>query len=151
MRLEASRELLASRSDVWGFLSQPYHLADWWPTISSVRPDRRGFAPGARWDVAGSTKPTLFHKPRAAGVVIVKVVELHERVVWTLGVERLDLEVRLRALAPDRTLATVAIEGRWRPEGFGRPRVTVRAAADRLYELVQTAASLTETTERIDV
>ena len=85
VRVEASRELLASRSDVWGFLSQPYHLPDWWPTISSVHPDRRGFAPGARWEVAGSTKPTWFRKASATGVVIVKVVELHERVVWTLS------------------------------------------------------------------
>jgi len=147
VRVEASRELLASRSDVWGFLSQPYHLPDWWPMISTVHPDRRGFAPGARWEVTGSTKPTWFRKANATGVAIVKVVELHERVVWTLSGERLDLEVRLRALAPDRTLATVALEGSWRPEGFGRPRAVVKAAADRLYELVQTAAALAEPKE----
>ncbi len=86
----------------------------------------------------------MFRKPSASSVVIVKTVELHERVVWTLSAEKLDLEVRLRSLAPDRTLATVAVEGRWRPEGFGRPRAATAAAADRLFELVQTAASLVE-------
>ncbi len=143
MKAEASRELLASRADVWSFLAEPYHLADWWPTITSVRPDARGLREGARWDVVGPASPTLFHKANATGLAIVKTIELHERVVWSLTAERLDVEVRLRALAPDRTLATVAIDGRWRPEAMGRPRALPRVAANRLYELVQTAAALT--------
>jgi uncharacterized protein YndB with AHSA1/START domain len=142
VKAEASRELLASRADVWAFLAEPYHFADWWPTISTVRPDRRGFAPGARWETVGPSMPTLFRKAYATGLAVVKTIELHERVVWRLTAERLDVEVRLRSLAPDRTLATVSIEGPWRPEAFGRPRALPRAAADRLYELVQTAASL---------
>src|SRR4051812_50038265 len=53
-RVVASRELLAPPEDVWGFLAEPNHLADWWPGIHAVRPDRRGLAPGARWQlVAG--------------------------------------------------------------------------------------------------
>src|SRR5207249_873445 len=48
---EAARELLASRADVWAFLSEPYRLSDWWPGILGLEPDRRGFAPGARWKV----------------------------------------------------------------------------------------------------
>ena len=145
MRAEASRELLASRADVWAFLAEPYHLADWWPAISTVRPDRRGFAPGARWEVVGPSKPTLFRKAYASGLAIVRTIEPHERVVWSLTGEQLDVEVRLRSIAPDRTLATVAVEGRWRPEAFGRPRARPRAAVDRLYELVQTAAALVAT------
>jgi uncharacterized protein YndB with AHSA1/START domain len=31
---EAARELLASRADVWAFLSEPYNLPDWWPGTS---------------------------------------------------------------------------------------------------------------------
>jgi len=143
VRAEAARELLASRADVWGFLAEPYHLADWWPTITSVRPDARGFREGARWEVIGPRTPTLFHKANAAGLAIVKKIELHERVVWNLTADRLELEVRLRGLASDRTLATVAIEGRWRPEAMGRPRALPKAAVGRLYELVQTAAALT--------
>jgi uncharacterized protein YndB with AHSA1/START domain len=143
VRAEAARELLAARADVWSFLSEPYHLADWWPTITSVRPDARGFREGARWEVVGSRTPTLFHKANAGGLAIVKTIELHERVVWSLTADRLDVEVRLRVLAPDRTLATVAIEGSWRPEAMGRPRALPKAAVGRLYELVQTAAALT--------
>lgn len=134
--------MLASREDVWQFLAEPYHLADWWPTVSAVRPDTRGFREGARWDVAGPVSPTLFRKGGATGLAIVKTIELHERVVWNLTADRLDVEVRLRSLAPDRTLAIVAVEGAWRPEAFGRPRSLPKAAAYRLYELVQTAASL---------
>ncbi|HEU0304686.1 MAG TPA: SRPBCC domain-containing protein [Gaiellaceae bacterium] len=142
MRIEASHELLAAREDVWRFLAEPYHLADWWPTISAVRPDARGFREGARWEVAGPSSPTLFRKGGATGIAIVKTIELHERVVWSLTADRLDVEVRLRSLAPDRTLVTVAVEGAWRPEALGRPRALPRMAAHRLYELVQTAASL---------
>jgi uncharacterized protein YndB with AHSA1/START domain len=142
MRAEASHEVLAPREDVWRFLAEPYHLADWWPTVSAVRPDARGFREGARWDVVGPTSPTLFRKGGATGFAIVKTIELHERVVWTLTADKLELEVRLRSLAPDRTLATVAVEGTWRPEAFGRPRSLPKVAAYRLYELVQTAASL---------
>ena len=143
MRAEASHEVLAPREDVWRFLAEPYHLADWWPTVSAVHPDARDFREGARWDVVGPTAPTLFRKGGATGLAIVKTIELHERVVWSLTADRLELEVRLRSLGPDRTLATVAVEGAWRPEALGRPRSLPKAAAYRLYELVQTAASLT--------
>lgn len=142
MRAVASHEVLASRADVWRFLAEPYHLADWWPTVSVVRPDARGFREGARWEVVGPASPTLFRKGGATGIAIVKTIELHERVVWGLTADRLDLEVRLAVIDPDRTLVTVAIEGTWRPEALGRPRALPKAAAYRLYELVQTAASL---------
>jgi uncharacterized protein YndB with AHSA1/START domain len=144
MKAEASHEVLAPREDVWRFLAEPFHLADWWPTVSAVRPDARGFREGARWEVAGPASPTLFRKGGATGVAIVKTIELHERVVWHLTADRLDIEVRLRTLAPDRTLVTITVEGTWRPEALGRPRSLPKVAAYRLYELVQTAASLTE-------
>jgi uncharacterized protein YndB with AHSA1/START domain len=134
--------VLASRADVWRFLAEPYHLADWWPTVSAVRPDARGFREGARWEVAGPAAPTLFRKGGATGIAVVKTIELHERVVWILTADRLEVEVRLAALEPDRTLVTIAVEGTWRPEALGRPRALPQAAAYRLYELVQTAASL---------
>lgn len=142
MKAEASRELLASRAQVWGFLAEPYHFADWWPTVTTVRPDRRGFAVGARWEVVGPGSPTLFRRANAIGFAVVRVIEPFERVAWTLTAERLDVEVRLRSTAPDRTQATVAVEGRWRPEALGRPRALPRMAVHRLYELVQTAAGL---------
>ncbi len=119
MRAEASHEVLAPREDVWRFLTEPFHLADWWPTISAVRPDARGFREGARWEVVGPTSPTLFRKGGATGLAIVKTIELHERVVWSLTAERLDVEVRLGSPAPDRTLVTVAVEGRGVPRRWG--------------------------------
>ena len=142
MRVEASRELLASRAEVWGFLAEPYHLSDWWPGITSVRPDRRGLAPGARWQVVGPSTPTLFRRAYAEGLVVVHEVAPYERVVWRMLAERLDVDVHLAALGPDRTLVTVAVEGTWRPEVLGRPRALPREALSRLHALCQTAAAL---------
>lgn len=139
MRVEASRELLAPRADVWSFLAEPYHLSDWWPGISGVQPDRRGVAPGARWQVVGGTEPTLFRRPAAASVLLVRRVEPPGLFAWHLAAERLDVEVELEATAPDRTLATVAVEGRWL---LGYRRTLARRAVNKLYELCQTAATL---------
>ena len=61
-RVQASRELLASRADVWKVLAEPYNLASWWPGIGGLEPDRRGFAAGARWHVVGRDRPSLFRK-----------------------------------------------------------------------------------------
>jgi uncharacterized protein YndB with AHSA1/START domain len=142
MRIQASRELLAPTSDVWALLSEPYHLSDWWPGITAVRPDRRGLAPGARWEVVGPSRPTLFRKAYSTGKLLVRDVEPYLRASWYLTVERLDVEVVLRALDEDRTLVGVSIEGRWRPEALGRPRALPRQALARLHALCQTTASL---------
>jgi uncharacterized protein YndB with AHSA1/START domain len=144
VRVEASIELLASRAQVWRFLAEPYHFSDWWPTVAAVRPDRRGLKVGARWETVGPPSPTLFRKASAAGLAIVRIVEPFERVVWMLTADRLEVEVRLRALADERTLAYIAIDGSWRPEAMGRPRALPRTAAHRLFELVQTAAALSD-------
>ena len=50
-RVAATRELLAPREEVWRFLVEPHHLPDWWPGVRGVHPDRRGLAPGARWQL----------------------------------------------------------------------------------------------------
>jgi uncharacterized protein YndB with AHSA1/START domain len=142
MRVEASRELLASRSDVWALLTEPYHLSDWWPGIHAVRPDRRGLAPGARWEVVGPPQPTLFLRANATGLLVIERVEPFESVAWRLLAQRLDVEIRLRAAADDRTVATITVEGPWRPEVLGRPRRLPRDALNRLHALCQTAASL---------
>ena len=73
----ASRELLASRGDTWGFLAEPYHLSDWWPGMLSVEPDRRGFAAGARWQVA------VFADPLRLGPLRFPQVEQAGRAVRT--------------------------------------------------------------------
>jgi uncharacterized protein YndB with AHSA1/START domain len=124
------RELLARREDVWGFLSEPYHLSDWWPGILGVEPDRRGFAPGARWKVR-VTRQNLFTGRRVEEtLLLVREVLPYELWSWHLLSTRLDVEIRLRASAPDRTV--VSISGPRRPE----------RALDRLYDLCQTAAEI---------
>jgi uncharacterized protein YndB with AHSA1/START domain len=127
----ASRELLAPRADVWGFLAEPYHLSDWWPGITGVDPDLRGFAPGARWKVH-STKRNIFTGSRAVEtMVLIRDIDPYERWAWHLLQPATDVEVRLRSVAENRTLVSVSVSR-------GRPAVAVK----RLYDLVQTAAEL---------
>jgi uncharacterized protein YndB with AHSA1/START domain len=142
VRAEATQDLDASRSDVWAFLAEPYHLSDWWPGITSVRPDRRGLAPGARWEVSGPSTPTLFRKAYASGMLLVREVEPYVRASWFLTAERLAVEIVLQAIDEEHTRARLTVEGPWRPEAFGRPRALPRQALARLRALCQTAASL---------
>src|SRR5437667_108533 len=53
-------ELLAPVEDVWRFLAEPRHLADWWPGIAAVEPDRRGLVAGARWIARGTGHAPVF-------------------------------------------------------------------------------------------
>jgi hypothetical protein len=136
---EAARELLAPRTDVWAFLSEPYHLPDWWPGIGGLQPDRRGFAPGARWHVVGENRPSLFRKPNMSGVLLVVAVEQYRRFAFQLTGERLDVDLRLSEPAPDRTLAHLSVSG---PALIGLRRSLPQKALSRLHALVQTAADL---------
>jgi len=136
---DASRELLAPRADVWAFISEPYNLPDWWPGISGLQPDRRGFAPGARWLVVGDNRPSLFRKPNMSGTLLVLAVEQFERFAFHLTGERLDAELRLSEPQPKRTLAHLAVSG---PALIGLRRSMPQKALTRLHALVQTAADL---------
>jgi hypothetical protein len=139
-RAEATRELLAPRADVWAFLAEPYHLSDWWPRVRGVRPDRRGFAPGARWQVVADEQLALtsWRDPeRRPKTLVIGAVEPFERWAWHLtGPAPIDVEVRLAAAGRDRTNVTVAVAG----SRLARPGRLARAAVDRLHGLVQTAA-----------
>ncbi len=137
----ASRELLAPRSDVWAFLAEPHHLADWWPRIRGVQPDRRGFAPGARWSVMALERLPLmgWRSPKRPVTLVVGEIERYERWTWHLtGDTPLDVEIRLTATAPDRTLVAIAVDA----SALGSPKRLARSAVGRLYDLVQTAAEL---------
>jgi uncharacterized protein YndB with AHSA1/START domain len=138
-RYEASRELLAPRADVWEFVAEPFHLPDWWPDITGVQPDRRGFAPGARWQVLGSDRGSLFRKPHMGGTLLVLAAEPFERFAFHLTGERIDAELRLAATAEDRTLATLSVAG---PVLIGLKRSLPHNALARLHALIQTAADL---------
>jgi uncharacterized protein YndB with AHSA1/START domain len=141
--VRATRELLASRRDVWGFIAEPYHLSDWWPGVSGVEPDRRGLAPGARWRLIGGPQSSgplaaFLRGPEAAGTLLVLEVSEPDRVHVQFVDERIDAVLTLESAGPDRTRATLEVEGSWLRVNRALPR---RALA-RLHALVQTAATL---------
>jgi len=129
----ASRELLAPRADVWGFFAEPYHLSDWWPGIVGVEPDRRGFAPEARWKVRVLKHNIFTGRLERETLLLIRAVEPYERWSWHLVATRLDVELRLQAAGPERTIVTCTANG---------PRRLPGRALQRLYDLVQTAAEL---------
>jgi uncharacterized protein YndB with AHSA1/START domain len=137
VKVSAARELLAPVEDVWSFVSEPYHLPDWWPGISGLRPDRRGFAEGARWTVVGENQPTLFRRPNMTGALIVLAIEPLRRFAFHLTGERIDAELTLERRGPNRTLASLTVDGF---ALIGLRRAFPRRALDRLYDLCQTAA-----------
>jgi uncharacterized protein YndB with AHSA1/START domain len=138
-RFAAERVLLAPIGDVWGFVAEPYHLADWWPGISGVEPDRRGLAPGARWKVLASSSPGLLRKPQAAGVLVVDEVVPRERISFQLTRDRIRAVLELAATDVGRTRVTLTVGG---PFLVGLRRGFPKQALGRLYDLVQTAAEL---------
>ncbi len=139
MRMTAERELLAFRPDVWAFLAEPYHLADWWPGASGVQPDRRGAAAGARWRITRSNEPTLFRRPEAAAMLLVTAADPPRLFAFELPADRLRVTVELAAIAADRTRAIVTVEGPWL---IAFRRTLARRAVSRLHALCQTAAAL---------
>jgi uncharacterized protein YndB with AHSA1/START domain len=126
----AELELLASRTDVWAFLAQPYHLADWWPGITGVEPDRRGFAPGARWKVVATKQNILVGRRPVETMLLIREIDEYERWTWHLLDPKTDVEIRLRSLEDDRTAVAVTTS-----------RGSATKAVKRLYDLVQTAAT----------
>jgi hypothetical protein len=138
MRVTASKELLSARPDVWGFVAEPYHLADWWPGVAGVQPDRRGSAAGARWQVTAGSEPTFLRKPEAASVLVVTAADEPVLFAFHLTTEKLDVRVDLEATAADRARVTVTVVGPWL---FAYRRTLARRAVSRLYALCQTAAT----------
>ena len=138
-RILASRDLLASRDDVWAFIAEPRHFADWWPGISAVEPDRRGVAEGARWRIVTDDRPTLLRRATSSGMLLVRAVRAPELFGWTLTGDHIDAELRLEAVSDDRTTATLELEAPWL---FGFSRALPTRALTRLHALCQTAADL---------
>jgi uncharacterized protein YndB with AHSA1/START domain len=137
-RATAARELLASREDVWRFIAEPGHFADWWPGVAAVVPDRRGFAEGARWTIHANAQPTLFRRSGYSGTLLITAIEPYRRFAWTLTGDRLDAELVLEHRAADRTRVFLEISGAWL---VSIPRRLPRRALDRMYMLLQTAAT----------
>jgi uncharacterized protein YndB with AHSA1/START domain len=112
-RYAAERTLLAPLDDVWAFLSDPYSLADWWPGVSGVEPDRRGLAAGARWKVVGPNQPSYLRKPQVTGTLLVLDVVPKQRFSFQLPSERVDAELELRALAERQTHVSLVVDAPW--------------------------------------
>jgi uncharacterized protein YndB with AHSA1/START domain len=138
-RVSAARELLASREDVWQFISEPGHFADWWPGIAAVEPDRRGFAEGARWALHANDRPTFFRRSGYGGTLLVRAVNPPRRFAFTLTGDRLDAELLLEEMTSDRTRALLEVSAAWL---VSFPRGLPRRALTRLHDLCQTAARL---------
>jgi uncharacterized protein YndB with AHSA1/START domain len=138
-KFAATRELFAPRDDVWGFIAEPYHLADWWPGISGVQPDRRGLAPGARWQIRGLGRPTYVvgRRPDVSGTLVFLDVKAPELVAWQFVNTRVDVELRLTETAPDRTRAQLTVDA---PFLSGVRRPQLHTALTRLHALCQTGA-----------
>jgi uncharacterized protein YndB with AHSA1/START domain len=136
-RYVASRTLLAPLDDVWAFLAEPYNLADWWPGVAGVQPDRRGLASGARWQVVRPNEPGYFRRPQAGATLVVGDVVARERIAFAISGDRVAAEIELRATAPERTDVTLAVEAPWLSGVRGG---FPRRALERLHDLLQTGA-----------
>jgi uncharacterized protein YndB with AHSA1/START domain len=139
VRARAERELLASRDDVWAFLAEPRHLADWWPEVAAVEPDRRGLAPGARWEVRRGAVPGLFSRAGSAETLVVQEVDRPRSLTWHFTGQRLDVRIELEVAEVDRTLARLEVSASF---VLGFRRSLPKIALDRLHSLIQTAAAL---------
>jgi uncharacterized protein YndB with AHSA1/START domain len=142
-RVVASRELLAPREEVWRFLAEPHHLSDWWPGVHGVRPDRRGLAPGARWQLSagpqsGGLLTAFMRSPEAVGTVVVLDVRTNELVRLMFVDDRIEAEIQLEPAPESCTRATLTIEAPWLRVNRSLPR----RALNRLYNLCQTGAEL---------
>jgi uncharacterized protein YndB with AHSA1/START domain len=140
-RRAAQRILLAPIADVWAFLAEPFNLADWWPGVSGVEPDRRGLAPGARWKVVGPNQPSYLRKPQATGTLLVLDVVPRERIAFQLTGDRIEVDLTLEPTETNRTRVTLAVEGPWLV-GLNR-RYPIQALS-RLYSLIRTGEDVDE-------
>ena len=120
----------AGRAEVWAILAEPLHLPDWWPGLLAVEPDRRGFAPGARWRATVARRNPFLGGRRVETALLLRDVELYERWTWHLVNPRVDVEITLRAVGDDETEVTVATSrGRLAADAVSRLReliLTVR-------------------------
>jgi len=140
--IEATRELLAPKQDVWALVAEPYHLPDWWPAYTGVRPDRRGLATNARWTVTRSAAPGLLRRPRGEATIVIVLVDPGLELRWHDVEQSLEAGIRLANSGAGRTRATAYVEGPWWRIAVEGARSHPRQGLARLHALCQTAASL---------
>jgi uncharacterized protein YndB with AHSA1/START domain len=142
VRIEAETELIATRPEVWALLAEPQHLADWWPAYASIRPDRRGLAEGARWQVVRGGSIGLLRRPESTGTVVITAVEPERHLAWHDVQQRFTAELLLEPAADGMTRATLTVDSPGIRAVFEGLRPLPRQALARLRALCQTAATL---------
>jgi uncharacterized protein YndB with AHSA1/START domain len=140
LRVKAERDLLAPPGDVWALLAEPRHLSDWWPGYRVIRPDRRGLAAGARWEVVRS-QAGLLRRPGEEGLVTITEVEENRRLAWHDVQQRFAAAVDLEG-DTGQTRARVTVEAPWWRILVEGLRLVPQEALSRLHALCQTAAGL---------
>ncbi len=140
--IEVSREILAPRPDVWKLVAEPYHLPDWWPAYTGVRPDRRGLAPNARWTVSRSRAPGLLRRPGGEGLIVITEVAEGLELRWHDVQQRIDAGIALANAGEGRTRATASVDGAWWRLVLEGARDLPERALGRLHDLCQTAVTL---------
>jgi uncharacterized protein YndB with AHSA1/START domain len=141
MRIVAERELLASPEAAWALLAEPYHLSDWWPGYTAIRPDRRGFEEGARWTVVRNDDPGFLRKPRSEAVVVIGPIHRGQGFAWRDPEQGFTVEVWLHPEGRN-SRAEVVLEAPWWRIPVEGLRYLPRSAVSRLHNLCQSAASL---------
>ena len=140
--VQAEGELQSDRRDVWALVAEPYHLPDWWPAYTGVKPDRRGLAENARWQVIRGTSPGFLRRPEGEGlIVITKVLEGWE-LRWHDVKQDLEAGVQLDNAGTGRTRAATFVSGSWLRLVAEGARGLPEKALTRLRDLCQTAATL---------
>jgi uncharacterized protein YndB with AHSA1/START domain len=138
-RYTAERLLLAPLDDVWDFLAEPYNLADWWPGIAGVEPDRHGLAAGARWKVVGPTQPGYFRRRQAMGTLVVLEVVPRNRIAFNLAADRIDADLTIHAEDERRTKASLVVDAPWL---LGLRGSLPSLALERLHSLLRTGEEI---------
>jgi uncharacterized protein YndB with AHSA1/START domain len=138
-RYTAERVLLAPLDDVWDFLAEPYNLADWWPGIAGVEPDRRGLAAGARWKVVGPTQPGYVRRRQAMGTLVVLEVVPRNRIAFNLAADRIDADLTIHAEDERRTKAALVVDAPWL---LGLRGSLPSLALERLHSLLRTGEEI---------
>ena len=138
-RYVASRTLPAPVGEVWAVLSEPQRFADWWPGLERVDPTvRRGFAPGALWQIEGTDRPSFRLRPQLSGTLLVLEVVTERRLVFQLIHAHVDVELDLEAVPDGETAATLSVEA---PRLSGVGRAFPSEVLARLADLVRPTAS----------
>jgi len=136
--IEATREIDSARPDVWKLVSQPYHLADWWPGYAGAHPDRLGLAPNARWRITRNRTPGFLRRPGGEGLIVIKIVDPGLELAWYDMEQKLDAGLSLRNSPDGGTTARAWVDAPlWRLI-VESARDLPKQAVARLHALCQT-------------